>query len=169
MRKRGKKQPMRAYQSGDWLTVNEAATLLAQRDQRPNDTPREGIDRWRKRIEYAVSAKKLVTVANRLRLDELAAWARTLKVSGSDWLAKLTDLPRLTLRDCVEENASTSDEAQDIRLPGSLEECHEALRRLHRENSALKQENELLREPAAKYVAFCKKHRENALKRWHPN
>lgn len=166
---RGKELVLRVYQSGDWLTLNEAATLLAQRDQRAGEDLRQGIDRWRKRIEYAVNAKKLMKVEKRFKIDHLAAWARTLKVSDADWLAKLADLPRLTQRDSVEEIASANDEEWGIRLPGSLEECHEELRRLRRENSALKQENEQLREPAAKYLKTCMNQQEAARKRKRQN
>ena len=165
---RGKEQALRAYKGGEWLTLNEAATLLAQRDQRSGEELRQGKDRWRKRIEYAVNAKKLMKVEKLFKLDDLAAWAWTLKVSR-DWLTKLAELPRPTLRDSVEEIASANDEEQGIRLPGSLEECHEELRRLRSENRVLKQENEQLREPAAKYVALCINHQEAARKRQRQN
>ncbi|MGY4002960.1 MULTISPECIES: hypothetical protein [Aeromonas] len=165
MKGRGKKRVVRAYHRGDWLTLNEVATLLAQRDQRSGEELRQGKDRWRKRIEYAVKANKLMKVEKLFKIDDLAAWARTLKVSGVDWLTKLDDLPRPTLRDSVEEIASVNDEEQGIRLPDSLEDCHEELRRLRSENRDLKQEIEQLREPAAKYVALCINHQEAARKR----
>ena len=167
--RRGKEPTLRTYQSGDWLTFNEAATLLAQRDKRSGEDLRQGIDRWRKRIEYAVNAKKLMKVEKRFKIDVMAAWARTLKVSGVDWLVKLADLPRPIVRDSVEEIASVNDEEWGIRLPGSREECHEEIRRLLRENKALKQENEQLREPAAKYVKLCMNHQEAARKRKRQN
>ncbi|MDX7718099.1 hypothetical protein SJR89_20405 [Aeromonas caviae] len=165
-------QPMHPYQLGDRLTLNEAATLLAKRDQRSGEILRQGIDRWRKRIKYGVTTNKLVRVEKRITIEDLAAWARQLKVSGADWSAKLTDLPRPTLLDVVEDAARASDETQGLRLPEHLEECHKEIRRLHQEMRSLKQrlvasehEADQLREPAQKYRDNCEKNRRSALRR----
>lgn len=155
------------YKPGDRLSLNSAATLFAQRDMRPGDTPRSAIDRWRNRISNAAKTGTLPVEDGLYRIEVLAGWARGLSVKErSGWAQSLADLPAAPSVGYM--NAvlpALKLEAFCHAVPLTLSDAHQEVSRLWLKIYELQKENRLLQEQLSFYQPIAERHLANNLKK----
>ena len=156
-----------SYQPGDILSRAEAISLLSARDRREKDSDDSARDRWRNRINNHTRKGTLPSKDGRYLVEDLAAWARNLRMKewkNLEWHQALVDLPNApgTLIMSVEGFQS---KIIGYCLPPTLEAAHKDIIRLTDERFEFLEEIARLNAELVPLRELNEKYQQSRLKR----
>lgn len=157
-----------SYQPGDILSRAEAISLLSTRDRREKDSDDSARDRWRNRINNHTRKGTLPSKDGRYLIDDLAAWARTLRMKeweNLEWHRALVDLPHAPATLTINIESGIQGKIIGHCLPSTLEEAHRDIIRLTNERFEFLEEIARLNEELVPLRELNEKYQQSRLKR----
>ena len=156
-----------SYQTGDILSRAEAISLLSARDRREKDSDDSARDRWRNRINNHTRKGTLPSKDGRYLIDNLATWARSLRMKdweNLEWHRALVDLPHAPAS-LIMTVGGLQSKIIGCCLPPTLEAAHKDIIRLTNEHFEFLEEIARLNEELVPLRELNEKYQQSRLKR----